>query len=79
MELCVLMLFYATFSPDITKINATAPWELYVSFNFITYNFPFFWQHPLSTWNCKTDAAQRLSYPHSSSLAHFNEQFSVLK
>jgi hypothetical protein len=30
MELCVLMLFYATFSPDITKINATAPWELYV-------------------------------------------------
>ena len=77
------MLFcYATFSPDITKVNATAPWELYsVIAILLPIIFLFLAASIKHMGIVKTDAAQRLSLfiPILAAWLIFNEQFSVLK
>ncbi len=77
------MLFcYATFSPDITKVNATAPWGLYAVIGFLLPLIFLFLASSIKHMGIvKTDAAQRLSLfiPIIAAWLIFNEQFSVLK
>ncbi|MFV8363643.1 EamA/RhaT family transporter [Flavobacterium sp. ZT3P35] len=77
-----ILFCYATFSPDITKVNATAPWELYGVIGFLLPIIFLFLAASIKHMGIvKTDAAQRLSLfiPILSAWLIFNEQFSVLK
>nr|WP_309757536.1 EamA family transporter [Flavobacterium sp.] len=76
------MLFcYATFSPDITKVNSTAPWELYSVIGILLPIIFLFLAASIKHMGIvKTDAAQRLSLfiPILAAWLIFNEQFSIL-
>jgi len=77
-----MLLCYFTFSPKISVVNATAPWELYGILGFLLPVIFLFLAASIKHMGIvKTDAAQRLSLfiPILAAWLLFNEQFSVLK
>lgn len=77
-----ILLCYFTFTPDISKIDASAPWWLYITIGILLPSIFLFLAASIKHMGIvKTDAAQRLSLfiPILAAWLLFNEQFSMLK
>ena len=77
-----ILLCYFTYSPDLSSVDATAPWWLYIAIGLLLPSVFLFLAASIKHIGIvKTDAAQRLSLfiPILAAWLIFHEQFSVLK
>lgn len=77
-----LLLCYLFFNPDLSKIDVTAPWHIYISLGILLPTIFLFLAASIKHMGIvKTDAAQRLSLfiPILSAWLLFNEEFNSIK